>query len=315
MRKLLITVVAAGLGLAACAGTTTPPGTGSPPVTTPATSASPTAAATAAECAAAVPLVSSGVITIGTDNPAYSPYFAGGETKEHKDWKFNDPYTQKGFEDAVAYEVANRLGYTADRVTWTVAPFGQLFKPGPKDFDFAIEQIDYSDKRAGRVDLTESYYDKARALVAVKGTPIAGATSIADLRNYRLATQIGTTDYDFILNVIQPTKEPGAFDSLRDAVSAINTGNVDGLVVDLPTALYMADPFVQEVKNSVVVGQFPPQAGESNSFSMALAKDGALTACVNQALQEMKADGTLQDITDTWLSKQTNVGEVPVFAS
>jgi polar amino acid transport system substrate-binding protein len=115
--------------------------------------------------------------------------------------------------------------------------------------------------------------------------------------------------------VIQPTKEPGAYNSLSDAVAAINAHQVDGLVVDLPTALYMADPFVQEVKHSVVVGQFPPQPGESNYFSMALAKGSALTACVNLALQEMKDDGTLQDITDEWLSKQTNVGEVPTFSS
>jgi polar amino acid transport system substrate-binding protein len=304
------------VGMAACGSPAAPGASSAPPgASSGGPSPSATAAATAADCASSVTMVDPGTMTIGTGNPAYSPYFAGGETKEHKDWKFNDPYAQKGFEDAVAYEVANRLGFAPEQVVWTVAPFGQLFKPGPKDFDFAIEQIGYNTKRTRAVDLSESYYEVARALVAVKGTPITDATSISDLKDYTLATEIGTTDYDFIVNVIQPNKEPGAFNSLADAVAAINTGNVDGLVVDYPTALYMADPFVQQVKNSVVVGQFPPQPGESNYFSMATAKDSPLSACVNLALEEMKADGTLQDITETWLSKQTNVGEVPVFSS
>jgi polar amino acid transport system substrate-binding protein len=315
MRKawwaLIALVVVSACANTPQAGSSSPPAS---PGTSPSASASPSATLTAADCAAAATLVAPGGLTIGTDNPAFSPYFMGGETKEHKEWQFNDPYTGKGFEDAVAYEMASRLGYSADQVTWTVAPFGQLFKPGAKDFDVAIEQIGYNQKRANAVDLTDSYYDVARAVVARKGTPITQATSIADLQQYRLATQIGTTDYDFITDVIQPTKEPGAYNSLADAVAAINAHQVDGLVVDLPTALYMADPFVQQVKNSVVVGQFPPQA-ESNYFSMALAKGSAFTACVNLAIQEMKDDGTLQSITDEWLSKQTNVGEVPTFSS
>jgi polar amino acid transport system substrate-binding protein len=313
MRRLGWLLVLIGVTAAACAKGS-PTGSSPSPAPT-ATSGSPSALATAADCARAASFVSSGVLTLGTGNPAYSPYFAGGETKSHPEWKFNDPYTGKGFEDAVAYEVANRLGFSADQVTWTVAPFGQLFKPGPKNFDVAIEQIDYNAKRARALDLTESYYDKARALVAVKGTPITKATTIADLRPFKLATEIGTTDYDYIVNTIQPTKEAGAYHSLSDAVAAINAHQVDGLVVDLPTALYMADPFVQEVKNSVVVGQFPATPGQAEYFSMALPKGSSLTSCANQAIEEMKSDGTLSDITTEWLSQRTNVGEVPTFAA
>src|SRR5213593_4470962 len=249
MRKFWVVVAAGSFVLSACskATPTTAPSSPSP-------SASP---ATAATCAAGATFFKSGVLTIGTDNPAYPPYFAGGETKAHKEWKFNDPYTGKGFEDAVAYEVAKRLGFSQSQVTWVVAPFVQTYKPGAKNYDFAIEQIDYGPKRAKAVDFSDSYYDKARAVVARKGTPITKATSLADLKDFKLATQIGTTDYDFIVNVIQPNKEPGAYNSLADAVAAINAHQIDGLVVDLPTALYMADPFVQEVKNSTVVGQFP----------------------------------------------------------
>src|SRR5437867_13117406 len=207
------------------------------------------------------------------------------------------------------------MGFTPDQVTWVVAPFAQTYKPGSKNYDFAIEQIDYSAKRARAVDFSDSYYDKARAVVARKGTPITKAKSIADLKPFKLATQIGTTDYDFIVNVIQPSKEPGAYNSLSDAVAAINAHQIDGLVVDLPTALYMADPFVQEVKNSVVVGQFAPTSGETSYFSMALTKGSTLTACVNQALEEVKADQTLKAITDEWLSQKTNVGQVPTLSS
>lgn len=306
MRRVWVVIAAGSLVLAACAKAT--PKTGSP---TPLPSASPV---TAASCAAGATFFKSGVLTVGTDNPAFPPYFAGGETKAHKQWKFNDPYTGKGFEDAVAYEVAKRLGFSPDQVTWTVAPFNQTYKPGAKNYDFAIEQIDYSAKRAEAVDFSDSYYDKARAVVARKGTPITKATSITDLKDFKLASQIGTTDYEFIVNTIQPNKEPGAYNSLADAVAAINAHQIDGLVVDLPTALYMADPFVQEVKKSTVVGQFPVQPG-GPYFGMTFAKGSSLVACVNLALKEMKADQTLQGITTEWLSQNTNVGTVPVFST
>ncbi len=308
MRKSLLAAAALALVLAACANENP----AVQPTATGGTSVAPSPS-TAAECAqaAGVPYTTAGQLTIGTDNPAFPPYFAGGETAAHPDWKFNDPYTGRGFEDAVAYEVASRLGLSADQVQWVVAPFGQTYKPGPKDYDFAIEQISYSDKRAEAVDFSESYYDVNQALVAVKGTPITNATSIADLKPYTLAAQIGTTNYDFIQNVIQPDTEAGVYNSTSDAVAALNAGQVDGIVVDLPTALYLADPFVQEVKNGVVVGQFENLSGEH--FGMTFEKGNPLVACVNQAIEEMRADGTLADITQTWLSEKTNVGEVPIL--
>ncbi len=143
-------------------------------------------------------LVNAGTLTIGTDNPAYPPYFAGGETEEDSDWKFNDPNTGEGFESAVAYEVADRMGFGADAVEWTVVPFNETWSPGEKDWDFAIVQVSYSAKRAEAVDFSDSYYDVNQALVSVKGTPITEATRIADLKEYTLATQLGTTSYDFI---------------------------------------------------------------------------------------------------------------------
>jgi len=313
MRRFLIAVAAFGLILAACAKDNPSVGVG-PTGTSGASGASGSSGATgAANCTTdTMSLVNAGQLTIGTDNPAYPPYFAGGETKDNPDWKFNDPYTGKGFEDAVAYEVASRLGFDTSQVQWVVAPFSQTYKPGPTNYDFAIEQISYSAKRAQAVDFSESYYDVNQAVVGVKGSPITQATSIADLKAFSLAAPIGTTSYDFIVNTIQPNSEAGAYNSLSDSVAALNAGQVDGIVVDLPTALYLADPFVQEVKNGVVVGQFAT-AATGEYFGMTFAKGSSLVACVNQALDAMKSDGTLAQITTTWLSQKTNVGEVPVL--
>lgn len=313
MRRILAVVALGTLLLAACAEE---PTVGRPTGQTGTTGAPGATGATAptdpAACAAQVELVEAGVLTIGTDNPAYPPYFAGGETKEHPEWKFNDPYTGEGFEAAVAYEVAARLGFDRDAVVWTVAPFDQTYAPGPKAWDLAIEQISYSPKRDRAVDFSESYYDVNQALVSVKGDPITRATSIADLRGYRIATQIGTTSYDFIVDVIQPEVEPGAYNKLSDSVAALNAGQVDAIVVDLPTALYLADPFVQEVKHGVVVGQFETAAA-GEYFGMTFAEGNPLRDCVDLALQQMRADGTLQAIQTEWLSEKTNVGEVPVL--
>jgi polar amino acid transport system substrate-binding protein len=313
MRRMLAIVAVGALLFAACAEQ---PTVGGPTGQTGATGGTGATGATAptdpAACAAQVELVQPGVLTIGTDNPAYPPYFAGGETKAHPEWKFNDPYTGKGFEAAVAYEVASRLGFDRDQVVWTVAPFDQTYAPGPKAWDFAIEQISYSPKRDRAVDFSESYYDVNQALVSVKGNPITRARSIADLRTYRLATQIGTTSYDFIVDVIQPEVEPGAYNKLSDSVAALNAGQVDAIVVDLPTALYLADPYVQEVKDGVVVGQFETAAA-GEYFGMTFVEGNPLRDCVNLALEQMKADGTLQAIQTEWLSEKTNVGEVPVL--
>jgi polar amino acid transport system substrate-binding protein len=306
MRKFLMAVAALALVGTACADSSTSTSAAS------GETSSPSAVETAASCAASATLVNAGQLTVGTDNPAYPPYFQGGSPKG-SDWEINDPNTGKGFESAVAYEIAARLGFTSDQVQWIVVPFQQSYAPGPKDFDFDINQISYSNKRAGTVDFSESYYDVNQALVIVKGTPIESATSVSDLAQYKLAAPLGTTSSDLIANYIGGT--PGTFQTLRDAVAAVNAGQADGLVVDYPTALYMADPYVQQVKNSTVLAQFPNDAVEGGEyFGTVQAKDSDLTPCIDLALQEMKADDSLASITDTWLSKKTNVGEVPVWS-
>ena len=311
MRKLFAFLVVGSLLFAGCAednptiggtGATATGGTGQ-------TGAGPTAA----DCASAEAdaFKSPGTLTIGTDNPAFPPWFSGGETDAHSEWKFDDPYTGKGYEAASAYAVAEAMGFTKDQVQWVVAPFNQTYKPGDKDYDFAIEQISYSAKRDEAVDFSESYYDVQQALVAVKGSPIAGAASIADLAGYTIAAPIGTTSYDYIVANI-PDATAGSYTTLSDTVAALNAGQVDAIVVDAPTAFYLADPFVQEVKDGVVVGLFPP-AGEQEYFGLTFVTGSPLVQCANLALEEIKADGTLDAIHQKWLVENTNVGQVPEF--
>lgn len=309
MRKFLVGLMALTFVGAACASNDN---TGAGPTGATGATSSPTGAQTAADCAQGATLTTSGTLTVGTDNPAYPPYFEGGTTNG-SEWKLNDPNTGKGFESAVAYAVANELGFSASQVNWVVAPFVTTYAPGTKSWDFAIEQISYSAKRAQAVDLSDSYWDVNQAVVAVKGTPITNATSTSDLQSYTLAAPIGTTSYAYVTDVIGA--KVASYQTLALAVAALNAGQVDGLVVDLPTALYMADPFVQQVENSVVVGQFEPQTGggTTDHVSMALPKGSSLTACINQAIAELKSSGQLQAITNKWLSEKTNVGTVPVF--
>ncbi len=245
-------------------------------------------------------LQTTGVLTIGTDNPAYPPWFDGGETKGTK-WKINDPAKGKGFESAVAYAVAKQLGFTRAQVQWVVVPFNNSFKPGKKSFDFFVNQVSYLPERAKNVDFSASYYNVNQAIVALKGKPAASAKSVAALKKLKLGAQIGTTSYQYIVKNIKPSSSPSVYDSNNDAVTALKNGQIDGLVVDLPTAFYVT---AVQVENGVIVGQFPSVGGQER-FGLVLAKGSALTVCVNKALTALKANGTLRRLQQQWLSKAT----------
>jgi polar amino acid transport system substrate-binding protein len=247
-------------------------------------------------------LVNAGRLTVGTDNPAFPPWFGGSEKAP---WKVSDPRSGQGFESAVAYAVAKQLGFARNEVRWVVVPFNTSFAPGPKKFDFDINQISFKPVRAKAVDFSDAYYNVNQALVVVKGTKIANATSIADLKPYKLAAQIGTTSYDFIKDNIKPSKKPSVFDTNDAAVQALKNKQIDGLVVDLPTAFYVT---AVQVPNGKIQGQFEGTTGEH--FGMVFAKGNSLVRCVNQALAQIKSDGTLQQIQDKWLAK---VGGAPVL--
>jgi polar amino acid transport system substrate-binding protein len=242
--------------------------------------------------------VSKSTLTIGTDNPAYPPWYGGNPGHG---WKISDPYSGKGYESAVAYAVAKQLGYSHAGVKWVYVPFDKSFAPGRKNFDFDITQISYTPQRAKVVTFSNSYYDVNQALVVRNGTPIAKAKSVAALKPYTLGAQLGTTSYQFIKSVIRPANIK-VYSSNDKAVFALKNKLIDGVVVDLPTAFYVT---AVQVPNSKILGQFQSKTGEH--FGMVFQKGNPLAVCVNKALAAMKANGTLKQINDTWLSKVVSV--------
>ena len=242
-----------------------------------------------------------GKLTIGTDNPAFPPWFEGGTPKGSK-WEINDPAKGQGFEGAVAYEVAKQLGFTPAEVEWVVVPFDQSFKPGQKSFDFDINQISISPARAKNVDFSEPYYNVNQALVAIKGTPLTKAKTLAEVKDAKLGAQIGTTSLDYINDEIQPSKKASVYNTNTDVISALKAKQIDGIVVDLPTGFYVV---AAEVPNGTIVGQFPA-AGEQEQFGLVLAKDSPLTACVDEAVTALRDDGTLDTIQQEWLAAKAN---------
>jgi polar amino acid transport system substrate-binding protein len=254
-----------------------------------------------ASCAkASLTLVKPGTLTVGTDNPAYPPWYGGGTPKGSK-WQLNDPSTGKGFEPAVAYAVAAKLGFTKSEVNWVYVPFNNSFAPGKKKFDFDINQISYTAARAKVVTFSSSYYDVDQALVVLKGRPIASVRTLAGLRGFKLGAELGTTSYYDILGAIKPESKPSVFDTDADAVQALKNKQIDGLVVDLPTAFYISSA---EVPGSTVSGQFPPPKGGEH-FGMVFEKGNPLASCVDGALKTLKSTGALAKIQSTWLSKAT----------
>jgi polar amino acid transport system substrate-binding protein len=249
---------------------------------------------------ASLNLVSEGRLTIGTDNPAFPPWFAGGEGA--KPWKLNDPNKGKGLEPAVAYAVAKRLGFARSEVRWVYTPFNKTIAPGKKAFDFAINQISYTPDRAKVLTFSSSYYNVNQSIVGLKGKPIASVRSKAGLKRYKLGAQIGTTSYQYIVRNIRPSQSPSVFDTNDAAVAALKNGQIDGLVVDLPTAFYVT---AVQVPNGKIVGQFTSAVGNQEHFGMVFQKGNSLAGCVNQALAQMRRTGILKRIQQIWLAKVT----------
>ena len=247
-------------------------------------------------------LVKPGQLTIGTDNPAFPPWFEG--KKAFDPWDPTTPPTKKGYEAEVAYAIAHELGFTDDEVKWTVVPFNQSFKPGPKNFDFDINQISFLPARAKAVDFSDSYYDVEQAVVGLESNPIANAKSVDDLKQRKLGAQIGTTSLETINDTIHPTSDPAVYDTNNDAISALKAKQIDGIVVDFPTALYMA---AVQLDGGKVVGRFPAQAGGEH-FGVVLEKDSSLTPCVDEALGRVRDAGTLDKLKQKWLA-----GSAPIL--
>jgi polar amino acid transport system substrate-binding protein len=227
-------------------------------------------------------LTTAGQLTVGTDKPAFPPYFVD-----------DDPTNGKGFESAVAYAVAKRLGFDKSEVKWTVVPFNSSYAPGPKKFDFDINQISITPAREKAVDFSSPYYTAPQAVVVPKGSDLAGASSLADLEDATIGVQIGTTSLDAARDVIKPSKDVKVFNDSNDVVTALKQNQVDAVVLDLPTAFYLT---AAQVPGAKIVGQFSAPGGDQ--FGLLLAKDSELTPCVDDALAKLKSDGELKQITD-----------------
>ena len=305
---LLIAVLAAacssggGASPSASAAATAAVATGAPPSAV--ASLAPTASPNA--CAKDnLTTATAGKLTVGTDNPAYPPYFqipaTGSATKP---WQLGDPTNGQGFESAFAYAVADKLGFAKTDVAWIVVPFDNSFAPGAKKFDIDVNQVSYKPERAQAVDLSDGYYTLNQSIVALKANALASAKTVADLKAFKFGAQAGTTSLDTINSVIAPTAAAKVYSSNDDAIAGLKAKQIDGLVVDLPTAFYVT---AAQVDNSVIVGQFaPPTGADAEHFSVVLAKGSPLTACVNAAIAGLKSDGTLDSITKEWLADKAS---------
>ena len=283
MRRIMITAVAAGLvtGLAACGSSGSTASSGG------------SASAAAASCTNAgiqKDLYTKGALTVATDKPAYPPWFQG-----------NNPANGKGYESAVAYAVAAQLGFKKSQVKWAYEPFNDSYAPGPKKFDFDINEISVTPQRAQVVTFSSSYYNVQQSLVALKGTPIITKHAPADLKKYVFGDQIGTTSLAFINSQIQPTQTPKVYETLNDAKQGLQTHQIAALVADTPTAQYISS---SEIKNSVMVGQFP-STGEH--YGLLFHKGNPLAGCVDKALATLNRNGTLAALEKKYLQVYLSV--------
>jgi polar amino acid transport system substrate-binding protein len=290
-RSLLALLLALGLVAAACGDDS-----GDDDVATDDTEASSDTTEAAANCDP-LPTKEEGVLTVATGEPAFPPWVGDDD----------DPTTGEGFESALVYALAEQMGFAEEDVTWVRTGFDEAVAPGPKDYDFNIQQYSITPERDEVVDFSDGYYTVQQALVAAEDSSVAEATSIADLQDDQLGAAIGTTSLDYIDEVIQPDSEAAVFDDNAAAKAAFDAGQVDGLVFDLPTAYYITSV---EIPNSSIVGVLPV-VGEAEELGMLFEDGSELVPCVNEALATLRDDGTLDELQQQWLQAG---GDIPTLS-
>ncbi len=241
-------------------------------------------------------LVTPGTLTVATGEPAFPPWVPN-----------DDPSLGEGFEAGLVYAVAEQMGFTADQVVWIGTDFNEAIAPGPKDFDFNIQQYSISAERDEVVDFSDGYYTVKQSMVAFADSPAASATTVADLQDLRLGAQIGTTSLDYIEDVVQPTTPASVYDTNADAKSALDAQQVDALVFDLPTAFFIT---AVEMPDTTIVGQFETPGEGAEELGMLFADGSSLVGCVNTALAAVVDDGTLADLEQQYLA---NGGDIPTI--
>jgi len=296
----LLAVIATGVLIAACQA---PAGEGSESASASVAASASASASQAAACVAAadLPTKTPGTLTVGTDNPAFPPYFdpPADDEQATDPWEFGDPTNGRGFESAMAYALAEQLGFTDDQVAWIPVTFNNSIAPGPKDFDVYLAQVSYTAERAQVVDLSEGYFFSNQAVVTTAGSPLADATTIDEVAQFQLGAAGNTTSLTYITDTIQPLAEPRVYEDNTGAKSALEAGQVDGVVFDLATAFYIVNV---EMEDGVVVGQLPSAPEDKEHFSFVLDLDSPLTDCVDEALLTMGENGELDSIAQEWLA-------------
>ncbi|AWS47650.1 ABC transporter substrate-binding protein [Streptosporangium sp. 'caverna'] len=241
-------------------------------------------------------LKTAGKLTIGTDKPAYEPWF-----------KDDTPANGKGFESAVAYAIAKQLGFGNNEITWATVKFDSAFAPGAKQFDLDFNQVSVTPDRAKVVDFSDGYYTVKQAVVALDGSKIASATDLASLKDAKIGVQVGTTSLQAVKDVIKPTTELNVYNEQIDAVNALKNKQVDAVVVDLPTAFYVT---AAQVEGSKIVGQFGTASGAPEVFGAVFEKGSPLVSCVNEAIGKLTASGELAKIETEWLGSAAGAPEL-----
>ncbi len=282
MRTAVLLLAAAVLGAAACAPVPEPTGSAAP-------------ASDCAKTKASAKTVASGKFTFGTDEPVYQPWYVD-----------NDPANGKGFESAVAYAVAEGLGYARADVDWVRVPFTAAIQPGAKTFDANLTEFSITEERRSAVAFSAPYYDVAQAVVALKTSPAASVKSLAELRKVRLGAQVGTTSYT-AATALSPERQVAVYNTNDDAKAALGNGQVDALVLDLPTAFYVTSA---ELTEGVILGQLPRGNGKPEQFGVVLDKDSPLTGCVSTVVDALRADGTLARLEKQWLADAGSAPEL-----
>ena len=241
-------------------------------------------------------LITPGKLTIGTDKPAFEPWF-----------KNDDPASGQGFESAVAYAVAGELGFDRSEVQWNTVKFDAAYAPGPKQFDFDINQVSITPDRAKAVDFSHGYYPATQAVVALDGSKVTSATSLAELKGAKIGVQVGTTALNAVREVIKPDKDPNVYNEQIDSISALKNKQIDALVLDLPTAFYVT---AAQVDDSKIVGQFSATGGTPEEFGLVMERASALKPCVDKAVDALKSKGELAKIEQQWLSEAAGAPEL-----
>jgi polar amino acid transport system substrate-binding protein len=255
------------------------------------------AGAAAAACSTSSPsLYKQGQLTVATDSPAYAPWFDN-----------NDPADGKGFESAVAYAVAAKLGFSKSQVKWVVEPFDNSYAPGPKDFDFDVNEISITPQRAQAVDFSTGYYTADQGVLVLNTSKYAKAGSLAALKDARIGVQVATTSFQAVQDEIKPAHAPSVYNTTNDEVNALQDGQIDAIVTDMPTVFYLASA---ELSHGKILGAFGYSGSSPEQFGLLLKKGSGLTSCVDQAIAGLKSDGTLARITTQWLSASADVPEL-----